>query len=91
MEGILGANSEFNSKCIMPSWGKRVLTRGVARAIMNIVVGMRKREVYFTEEEKTVFTNSGSFCGFSFEKVGNRAVDMGKLIKVTSTEKHVAA
>ena len=66
-------------------------TRGVARVIISIVVGMRRIEVYFIDEEKTVFTSSGSFSGFNFEKVGNNAVNTGKLMNVISAEKVVAA
>lgn len=79
----------MNSACSRPmsSGGKSVWTRGVDREIISIVMGMSSMAVYFTEDEKTVFTSSGSFSGFSFEKAGNSTFDMGKLMKVTSIEK----
>ena len=75
----------------MPSLGNSVLTNGVERVIKSIVVGTRRIAVYFTEEVKTVFTSSGSFSGFNLAKAGNKAVEIGKLMNVTRTEKYVAA
>ena len=70
--------------------GNRVFTSGVARVTKIIVAGHKQYAVYLTDEAKTVFTNSGSFSGFNFEKTGNNAVAIGKETNVKRTEKLAA-
>jgi len=46
--------------------------------------------VYLTEDAKTIWTSLGSRSALSLEKVGNKAVDIGREIKVNKTEKYAA-
>ena len=54
------------------------------------VAGTRKRDVYFTDDAKTVFKSFLSFDGSSFEKAGNRTVCIGYVKKVKKSAKLVA-
>ena len=62
--------------------GQRVLTIGFDRVMIIIVAGITSTEVYLTEDAKTVFSSSGSFCGLTFAKVGNKAVAIGMVKNV---------
>ena len=67
-----------------------VLIMGCDSTIMAIVAGAKNRAVYLTEAAKTVLRSWGSFRGSSFEKAGNRTVEMGTTKKVNRTAKLVA-
>ena len=71
----------------MPACGNKVPIRGVASVIKIIVAGTSSKEAYFTEEAKTVLTNSGSLSALSLENAGNKAVATGIEMKVKRTEK----
>ena len=74
-----GANGNFP--------GHNVLTIGLDSAMMITVEGTTMSEVYLTEDEKTVRKSSGSFCGSTFAKVGNNAVEIGIVKNVNRTVK----
>ena len=67
-----------------------VLMMGCDNTIMAIVAGTKNRAVYLTEAAKTVLRSWRSFRGLSFEKAGNRTVEMGTTKKVNRTAKFVA-
>jgi hypothetical protein len=67
-----------------------VLIIGADNTIRAMVDGTKKRAVYLIEDAKTALRSCGSFCRLSFEKAGNRTVDMGIVKKVNNMAKLVA-
>jgi hypothetical protein len=71
----------------MPFLGKSVPIKGVERAIKAIVAGTRRIDVYLTEDAKTILASLGSRSALILDKVGNKAEDIGREMKVNKTEK----
>ena len=67
-----------------------VLIIGCDSTSMAIVAGAKNRAVYLTEAAKTLLISWCAFCGLSFEKAGNRTVEMGAMKKVNRIAKLVA-
>ena len=67
--------------------GHNVLTIGLDKAIIIMVEGTTRIEVYLTEDANTVRNNSGSFCGSTLANVGKRAVEIGIVKNVKRTVK----
>ena len=65
-------------------------TPGFESTITANVTGMISREAYFTEDRKTVWVVSGSFCALIFENVGNRTVVTGITNNDTRAAKLIA-